>query len=114
MRSREILFIDEGDYCTSGWIDGGYIPVYPDDYVKVDLTKTKQVFEKGRDKHKDQGFDRGKIPISKHFYAALRHLWKWFFKHQVDEETGISHLHHAHCRILMMIYQEQRSINDDR
>ena len=90
------------------------IPIYGGSTVTVDLLDSLRVFIKGKDKHKEHGFDSGEIPISRHFYATLRHLWKWFFKHQVDEETGISHLHHAHCRILMMIYQEQRNINDDR
>ena len=91
-----------------------YIPVYFNDLVIVSLDDTQTVFRMGSVKHKEKGINSGEIPISRHFYAALRHLWKWFFKHPPDEETGVSHLHHAHCRILMMIYQEQRSINDDR
>ena len=90
------------------------IPVSNGDFVDISCEETFEVFLFGSKKHNGKGFESGTISISKHFYAALRHLWKWFFRFPPDEETGRSHLAHAHCRILMMIYQEQRNLNDDR
>lgn len=90
------------------------IPIGKEETIEVDTRETTEVFKFGSEKHKDQGFEKGTVSTTRHFYACLRHLWKWLFRFSPDEETGKSHLAHAHCRILMMIYQEQKGINDDR
>lgn len=81
--------------------------------VKVNLREVEDVFEWGMRKHKDKGFELGTVSYSQHFYACLRHLWRWFFKHSKDGETARSHLAHAMCRILMIMYQEQNNVGKD-
>ena len=88
------------------------IPVSEKESVYVDLYDTRYVLNFGWQKHRGRGFQDGYVSLQDHFYACLRHLWKWFLLKTKDPETGASHLHHAHARILMMIYQEQQ-LNDD-
>lgn len=87
-----------------------YIPVSQSGHVPVDLEETKKVFEFGVKKHGGKGFHTGVVKQSDHFYACLRHLWKYFLGFKADDETGYNHLHHAHCRMLMMIYQDQNKV----
>ena len=91
-----------------------YIPISETEGVHVNVTDTREVFLHGAKKYKDFGFEAGNVMISNHFYACLRHLWRWFINNNLDKETKQSHLHHAHCRLLMMMYQEQQGLNDDR
>ena len=91
-----------------------YIPTSETEGVHVNVSDTREVFLHGAKKHKDFGFETGSVSMSSHFYACLRHLWRWFVKGDKDHETGYSHLHHAHCRLLMMMYQVERNIADDR
>jgi hypothetical protein len=98
-----------------GYINPDFIvPTVISNVVSIDTRKTTEVFQYGADKHKDKGFEKGIVPISKHFYACLRHLWKWYFRFGNDDETGVDHIHHAHCRILMIIHQMNEDMNDDR
>lgn len=36
------------------------------------------------------------------FSAVMRHLWAWFRKEELDPESGLPHLYHACCCILML------------
>ena len=51
------------------------------------------------------------------FNSLLRHLFAWVRGEDLDPESGLSHLAHAGCNVLFLIYYSQnkdRFINDDR
>lgn len=61
-----------------------------------------QVFTFGATKYRDRnwelGFKYGRI------YAAIqRHLLAWWDGEDIDPETGLSHLAHAGCDMLMLL-----------
>jgi len=47
------------------------------------------------------------------FGALMRHLWSWWGGAKADDETGLSHLHHAACCIMFLIAYEARGIGKD-
>jgi hypothetical protein len=58
---------------------------------------------------------RNGIPFSKLFAATMRHLIKWYFiKEQDDQKSKVHHLAHAGANILMIICNLGRSDCDDR
>jgi hypothetical protein len=56
------------------------------------------------------------IQFSRLFSACLRHLWKWWRKEECDPESGMPHLAHAACCLLMLLQfsLESRYDLDDR
>jgi hypothetical protein len=52
---------------------------------------------------------------SRFFGAALRHLYQWWSRSDVDDESRLSHLYHLRCCVSILIaYQERRLGVDDR
>ena len=41
--------------------------------------------------------------VMRYFGAIMRHLWKWAFGYDNDDETRINHLYHAGCCLMFMI-----------
>jgi hypothetical protein len=55
------------------------------------------------------------LSASRLFGAALRHLWAWWRGEDLDPETGLPHLAHAGCCVLMLAEQMiDRPGSDDR
>ena len=78
------------------------------------LNEIAKVWTFGAKKYSDRNWERG-FHWSRPFGACMRHLWAWFQGETYDEETGISHLAHAGCCILMLIAFELRGTGiDDR
>lgn len=50
---------------------------------------------------------------SRNFNSLMRHLTAWWEGQDMDEETGLSHLAHAGCRILFLLYNAQEHPEDD-
>ncbi len=69
------------------------------------LVKVAEVREYGIKKYKD---DQGwKSVAQKDFaVATLRHIYKWINGEQLDDESGLHHLHHAACSIMLAIGQD--------
>lgn len=50
---------------------------------------------------------------SRYFAALLRHMFAWWSGEQNDPETGESHLYHAMCCLIFLIYGEVHEIKED-
>lgn len=55
----------------------------------------------GAHKYGARNWENG-LKNSRIFAAAMRHLWAWWLGEDLDEETGLSHLHHAAACIMML------------
>lgn len=88
--------------------------------TKYDLGKTRldlipaesveaigRVFTYGSIKYKDRNWEDG-ISYGRIYRATLSHLIKWWLGRPCDDESGMSHLWHAGCCILMLISYEIR------
>lgn len=51
------------------------------------------------------------IPIKEHYWAALRHLFKFFLWEKNDQETWKSHLVHAACNIMFMFHNSKENLS---
>ncbi len=60
----------------------------------------------------ERNWERG-MAYGKCFAATLRHLYKWWSGHSIDEESGRSHLWHAITDLAMLLSYEQRGIGQD-
>ena len=69
------------------------------------VTKIVDVLEFGTKKH---GLDNWKHGTKYSVYhdAALRHLFAWWEKEDDDKESGLSHLAHAACCVLFLLYYQ--------
>jgi len=47
-------------------------------------------------------------PKERYFSALLRHVVAWRKGEKLDPETGISHLAHAGCNLLFLMYKDGR------
>ena len=82
-----------------------------DSYALEEIAK---VFTFGARKYSDHNW-RGGLKYSRLFGALMRHCWAWFRGEDKDFETGISHLAHAGCCIIMLLWTEKHKKSlDDR
>lgn len=73
-----------------------------------------KVFMFGANKYDDWNWCKG-MPYSRLFNACQRHLWAWFNGEDNDPESKLSHLGHAGCCVLMLIWMSLcRPDLDDR
>lgn len=83
----------------------------------LDLISPAMVMEVGRvltfgaQKYDAHNWRKG-ITYSRLIAAALRHIFKWLAGRDQDSESGLSHLAHAVC-CLMMIIEFQAEGRDD-
>jgi len=78
-----------------------------------------KVLEFGKIKYSAWNWSSGEgFKYSRVFNSLLRHLFAWFRGEDTDPESGISHLSHAGCNILFLIYfvkhKNKYPNNDDR
>ena len=80
------------------------------------LAETNKVLQHGANKYgvnnwrKKEGFK-----YSRCYNALLRHMLAWWFGQDYDKETGLSHLSHAMCNLLFLMYHFQNNKEaDDR
>ena len=77
------------------------------------LLEVAEVMTFGAKKYDDYnylGLQRSRL-----YGAALRHLWAWYLGEEEDAETGVSHLAHAMCCVVMLRHCElEDSGEDDR
>jgi len=62
-----------------------------------------QVLEYGMKKYDARNWEAG-IPYDKIFQAMQRHLWKFWSGHDIDDETGLSHVAHAACLSMFLLH----------
>lgn len=85
--------------------------------LPIDLfAETNKVLQHGKNKYgvnnwrKKEGFK-----YSRCYNALLRHMLAWWFGQDYDKETGLSHLSHAMCNLLFLMYHFQNNKEaDDR
>ena len=75
------------------------------------LEEIAKVLTHGAKKYADRNWERG-INWSRCFGACMRHLWSWWRGHDLDAETGLSHLAHAGCCVLFMLAYQLRGMTD--
>ena len=81
------------------------------------LADVNRVLQHGREKYgicnwmKKEGFKYSRV-----YNALLRHMFAFWIKHEDnDPETGISHLAHAMCNLLFLVYHFKNNKEaDDR
>mgnify|MGYP003146399889 CR=1 FL=1 len=72
-----------------------------------------EILTYGATKYDSKNWERG-VEWSKYYSALMRHLEKWRGGEWLDQDTGKSHLHHAHCNLVFMIELEttHRELDD--
>jgi hypothetical protein len=70
------------------------------------------VLEFGCKKYDVDNWKKG-MAHSRNFNSLMRHLTAWWGGEDTDEETGLSHLAHAGCRILFLLYNAKEHPEDD-
>jgi len=65
------------------------------------LEGTARVFMYGRGKYAEWNWAKG-MAWSIPYDCALRHLGGWFYGEELDSESGLHHLDHAICNLLML------------
>lgn len=99
--------IEEGLKYDTGKIRTDLLPVYP-------LLQVAMVLTFGAIKYGDRNWEQG-IAFGRMYGAALRHLFAWWNGEDLDPESGLHHLAHAACTILMALqYTLANREYDDR
>jgi len=50
-------------------------------------------------------------PFNERYYAALmRHIVEWRKGNTIDEESGLSHLSHAMCNLVFLLWKEKQNV----
>lgn len=78
------------------------------------LVGTAKVLTFGAKKYDDRNWEKG-IKYSRVYGALMRHMTAWWNGEDTDEETGLSHLHHAGCCMMFLqtfVEREQEGLDD--
>ena len=76
------------------------------------LFEIAKVFTYGADKYDDWNWCKG-LRWGRTVAASLRHIFQWIGGEDDDKETGLSHLAHAGCCMMMLISMIERGAGDD-
>jgi hypothetical protein len=68
-----------------------------------------KVLEYGAQKYSPENWKRVENPEDRYFSAAMRHLIAWQEGDPADPESGLSHLAHAACCVLFLLWFENNS-----
>lgn len=80
----------------------------------IALFKIAQVMTYGKKKYSANNW-RGGLAWTRLLAAALRHIFAYLGGQDKDPETGLSHLAHASCCLMMLLEFEDTHVNlDDR
>jgi hypothetical protein len=73
------------------------------------LRPVVDVFKHGADKYEpDNWMKQGVATPKRYFDAVMRHILAWRDGEDVDKESGHSHLAHAMCCLLIIMWHEMR------
>lgn len=76
------------------------------------LLAVAQVLTFGAEKYGARNWEKG-IAYGRLFAAAQRHLLAWQGGEENDPETGLPHLSHAACCVMMLLSTAKRGIGPD-
>ena len=88
--------LTEGNKFDQGKVRFGLMPVSP-------LREIARVFTNGANKYADRNWELG-IKFERVYSALQRHLNAWWEREDNDSEWGLSHLAHAGCCLLFLLY----------
>ncbi len=71
------------------------------------LNAILEVLEFGATKYAPDNWQRVEDAETRYYDAAMRHLTAWFDGEKTDPETGKSHLAHAACCLLFLIWFDE-------
>lgn len=96
----------------SGKLDWSLLPI---DSIEEIL----KVLEFGKKKYSSWNWTSGEgFKYTRVFNSLIRHLFAWIRGEDNDPESGLSHLAHAGCNVLFLIYfvkhKNKYTTNDDR
>lgn len=74
------------------------------------LKEVVEVLTLGAKKYSPHNWMRVPNPKSRYFSALMRHLVAWKRGERTDPETGLSHLAHAGCCLLFLIWHDKPRI----
>ena len=95
VKDREKIIEREGHKDDSGKPAFFYLPW-------VALEDVARVMEYGANKYAAGNYQKG-MSHHRYFSACVRHLVSWWKKEDIDPESGLPHLAHAACCILMLL-----------
>lgn len=76
------------------------------------LDEVAIVLKYGAKKYEARNWEKG-MAWGRLLAAAFRHLSAWALGRGVDEESGLPHLSHAACCVLMLLALEKRNVGTD-
>jgi len=76
------------------------------------LIQIAAVFTYGANKYGDRNWEKGGR-WGRWMGAALRHCFAWLAGEENDDESGLPHLAHALCSLMMLFGMQLRSVGDD-
>jgi hypothetical protein len=83
------------------------LPVYP-------IRDTAAVFTFGAQKYLPRNWEAG-FPWTSVYASLQRHLMAWYSGEDFDPESGLSHLAHAACNLMMLQeFEYTKPLLDDR
>ncbi len=91
---------------------------YDDGKLRIDLIPPEviralaMVFAYGADKYGERNWGKG-MRAGRLWAATQRHLWSWWNKEDMDEESGYNHLWHALASTAMLIVLQKRGTGED-
>lgn len=71
-----------------------------------------EVLTFGALKYEDDNWKKVDLPRARYFAAALRHLIAWWGGERKDPESGRSHLAHAVCCLLFLMWFDNRDAKE--
>lgn len=78
--------------------------------VMVDVVK---VLMYGSKKYEDDNWKKVDNTKERYFNAGMRHFLAWWMGEKLDEETKLSHLAHAICCLIFLLWFEKEEKGDD-
>lgn len=76
------------------------------------LDEVAIVLKYGAEKYAPRNWEKG-MAWGRLLAATLRHLAHWALRHDVDDESGLPHLSHAACCVLMLLALHKRGVGTD-
>lgn len=82
--------------------------------VRLDLVTPEfieevgQVLTFGAEKYPANSWQKIPDAINRYYAAALRHLTAWRKGEKNDDESGLSHLSHAACNMMFLMWLDER------
>lgn len=76
------------------------------------LKAIADVWEYGSNKYDDYNWAKG-MPWMKMVGSTLRHVNKWILGEDLDDESGLHHLAHAGCDIMILLTYALKGLGTD-